>query len=128
MNEVIGSNAESSRSDLLDRTHFRITVRHSLISFRILTAFTGVGLTAQAVHRDRQRLVRFLTDGTVGHRTCLKALDDIFYRFDFVDGDRLLRRNEFQKASDRAQSFIFFVQAAAVFLIDRIVAFSDGIL
>ena len=128
VNEVIGGNTETSGSDLLDRTHLRIAVSHSLVSFRILTTFTGVGLTAKAVHRDRQCFVSFLTDGTVGHSTCLKALNDILNRLDFVDGDRLLRRNEFQKTSDGAESFIFFVQAAAVFLKEVIVTFSDCIL
>ena len=128
MYEVIGSNTETSGSDLLDRTHLRIAVRHSLISFRILTAFTGVGLTAQTVHGDGQSLMCFLTDGTVGHSTCLKSLDDVLDRFYFVNGDRLLARNEFQKTSDRAESFVFFVQAAAIFLKEVVVTLSDCIL
>src|SRR5262249_10879605 len=61
VDEVLARNAEAARRDLLDRGVLRVAL---LIRPRetlgILAAFAGVGLAADAVHRDGERFVRLL--------------------------------------------------------------------
>jgi hypothetical protein len=42
-------------------------------------------LPPEPVHRDRQRLVRLLADGAVGHRAGGEALDDLATGLDLVE-------------------------------------------
>ena len=76
--------AEPARGDLLDRAVlFRAETR------RILAAFPGVGLSAEPVHGERQRLMRFFGDRAVGHGAGLKAAHDVCRRFDFRERNRI---------------------------------------
>ena len=54
VDEVLGGDAEPSTRDLLDRRAPGRVVQ----PLRVLAALAGVGPAAEAVHRDRQRLVR----------------------------------------------------------------------
>ena len=54
IDQVRRSNAEATRSHLLDARHFV-----SAVARRIFTTFTGVRVAADAVHRFSQRLVGF---------------------------------------------------------------------
>ena len=73
------------------------------VALGIFAAFAGVALAADAVHRDGERLVRFLADGAVAHRAGLEALDDAVDRFDFLDGNRLVGPFEIEQAAQGAQ-------------------------
>ena len=42
----------------------------------------------EPVHRDRERLVRLLGDGAVGHRAGREPLDDLGDRLDLLDRHR----------------------------------------
>jgi hypothetical protein len=53
--------AETSAGDLLDGGIFRVAVRFRNVARRIFAAFAGVALSADAVHRDGERLVRLLS-------------------------------------------------------------------
>ena len=57
----------------------------------VFAAFAGVRLAADAVHGDRQRLVRFLADRAERHRAGGEALDDLLRRLDFLERNRLRR-------------------------------------
>ena len=100
--EVFAGHAEAARGDLLDRGVLRVAVRQALEALRILAAFAGVALAADAVHRDRQRFVRFLADRAVRHRAGLEALHDALDRLDFLERHRLAAL-EIQQAAQRAQ-------------------------
>ena len=63
-----------------------------LVARRIFAAFAGVRLAAEAIHRDRNRLVRFLADRAVRHRAGREALEDRFGGLDFVDRHRVCDR------------------------------------
>jgi hypothetical protein len=77
--------------------------RYSLVTpFRILAALAGVRLAADPVHGDRERLVRLLRDGAVGHRARLEALHDCLGGLDFREGDRVAAL-EIQQAAQRAE-------------------------
>jgi hypothetical protein len=89
VDQVVGSDAETSRRHLLDGRVLRIAVVHRDEAFGIFAALTGVALAADAVHGDRQRLVRFLGNGAVTHGARLEALHEAFDRLHFIDGDGL---------------------------------------
>ncbi len=76
IHQVAAGDAESRRRDLADRAAAPVAVGVGHVARRIFAALAGVGFSAEAVHRDRQRLVRFLADRSVGHRAGREALDD----------------------------------------------------
>ena len=84
IDQIFGGHAKAARRNLLDRRTHRIAVGHRLEAFRVFAAFAGVRFAADAVHRDRQRGVRFPADRAIAHRAGGKALDDFDRRFDFV--------------------------------------------
>ena len=51
------------------------------------------------VHGKGQRFMGFLGNGTVGHGAGLEMTDDAVHALHFLDGDRLSRIIEVQKAS-----------------------------
>ena len=89
VDQVLAGDAEPARGHLLDRRALRIAVGKGLEALRILATLTGVGLRTEAVHGDRQRLVRLLADRAVGHRTRGEPLDDLADGLHLVERDRL---------------------------------------
>ncbi|MNN05097.1 hypothetical protein D3C81_1178480 [compost metagenome] len=83
IHQIVGRNAKAPRSNLLDRATAQIAVRVRHIARGIFAAFAGVALPADPVHRNRDRLVRFLTDRTKGHGPCLETAHDRCRRFHF---------------------------------------------
>src|SRR5690606_15347395 len=65
VDQVVGGDTEPARRDLLDRAATTRVVQ----PVGVLTALARVGLRAELVHRDRERLVRLLRDRAVAHRT-----------------------------------------------------------
>ena len=82
--QVVGGDAEAAGGDLLDRGAALGVVQ----PFRVLAALAGVGLGADAVHRDGEGLVGLVRDRAVGHGAGGEALDDLADRLDLVDRDR----------------------------------------
>src|SRR6185369_5893679 len=80
IHEIVTGNSESSGSNLLDGAVARIAV-----TLRIFATLAGVALTADAIHRYRDRLVRFLANRAVRHRAGFETLDDCFRGLDFVN-------------------------------------------
>ena len=70
--QVHARDAEPAGGDLLDRAA-ALGVEQAV---EVFAALTGVGLGAEAVHGDGERLVRLLRDGAVAHRAGGEALDD----------------------------------------------------
>ena len=58
VDEVVRGHAEAARGHLLDRRAARVAVRVGREAARVLPALARVRLAAEAVHRDRERLVR----------------------------------------------------------------------
>ena len=85
VHQVLARDAEPRRRDLLDRAAPPVAVGVGHVARGIFAALAGVGLAAEPVHRDRQRLVRFLADRAVGHRAGREPLDDRLDRLDLVD-------------------------------------------
>src|SRR6185437_5071574 len=87
IDEVFARDAEAARGDLLDRRVLRVPVRQGSIALRILAPLARIAASADSVHGDRERLVRFLADRAVRHRPRLEAVHDR------LDGLDLLERN-----------------------------------
>ena len=125
--EVFARDAEAAGGDLLDGGVFRITVGHRDEARGIFAAFAGVGLAADAVHRDRERLVRLGGDGAVGHGAGLEALHDRLDGLDFLDrnGGRSL---ELEQTAQRAELDALFVDDFRVTAERREIRGTDGFL
>src|SRR5258706_580885 len=77
IHQVVAGNAKSSRGYLLYCAVARVAAVIYEVAYRVLAAFSGVALAADAVHGNSQSFVRFFADRTIRHRARLEALDDI---------------------------------------------------
>ena len=77
VHQVVGGHAEAAGGHLLDRAAAQIAVGIGLETLLVFAALAGIRLAADAVHGDRQRLVRFLADRAERHRAGGEALDDL---------------------------------------------------
>ena len=82
MNEIIGGNAKTARSDLLDLVG---SGRLKAIGLRILAAFAGVAAAAKLIHGHGQGAVRFRTERAERHRLSTETLYDGLERLDLVE-------------------------------------------
>ncbi len=113
---------------MFDCTVARVSVRVEEVTIRILAAFTGIALAANAVHGNRQRFVRFLADRAIGHRTRLKSFDNHFDRLDLFDGNRPARGLELHEPAQSTQLARLIINARAVFPEGIIVAGATSVL
>ena len=105
VDEVVDGHAEAARGDLLDRRAARVAVRRRGVKrTRVLPALAGVRLAAEAVHRDRERLVRLARDRAERHRAGGEALDDLLRRLDLVEREPLGPRAALEASAGRAAS------------------------
>src|SRR5512145_191417 len=107
--QVLGGDAEAAGGDLLDLRLERVAFAQRDIDFDapyteprhqaladfdrrittpVLAALPGVGTTADAIHGNRERGVRFGRDRAERHRAGRKALHDFRGRFDLFDWNR----------------------------------------
>src|SRR5688500_5038233 len=82
VDEIFARHAEAAARDLLDGAIARVAVGILHITRGIFSAFAGVALAAEAIHRNGERFVCFLADRAVGHRAALEAFYDGLDRFD----------------------------------------------
>src|SRR5262245_6146345 len=94
VDQIQAGDAEAAAGDLFDGAVLRVAVGFEDVACRVFAALAGVAFAADAIHGDRERLVRFLADRAVGHRARLEALHDDFDRLDFLNRDRLAARLE----------------------------------
>jgi len=126
--QVLAGHAEAAGGDLLDGGVLGVAL---LVgpgeARRILAAFAGVGLAADAVHGDGERLVRLLRDGAVGHGARLETLHNLFGRLDLLEGDRRAGL-ELEQAAQRAEVLPLVVDDLRVALEGRVAAGARGLL
>ena len=72
---------------------------------RVLAAFAGIRLGADAIHRDAERAVRLGAERAQGHARRVEALADLGDRLDLLDRHRRLGRLEVEQIAqgDRGQ-------------------------
>ncbi len=85
--EVGGSDAEAAGGDLLDGGVGIVAVGADVETIRIFAAFAGVGLAADAVHRDGEGLVHLGRERAEGHAGGGEPLADVLDGFDLFKGD-----------------------------------------
>ncbi|EAP99266.1 hypothetical protein JNB_03820 [Janibacter sp. HTCC2649] len=124
--EVGRGHTEATGGHLLDR-RTTLGVEQPLEVFATLTR---VGATAEAVHRDGERLVSLLADRAVAHGTGVEALDDVADRLHLVDRDRLALgpATELEEPADRHEALGLVVDALGVLLEDVVAALTRGVL
>jgi hypothetical protein len=112
VDEIFGRHAETPRRDLLDRARLL-----GVEADAVLAALTGVAPAAEAIHGDRERLVRFLAQRPEGHGARNEALDDLLLGFNLVErnGRRL---HEVEQSAKRV---------ARVLAVDDLAEFGEGL-
>ena len=128
VDEVLAGDAESRRGDLLDGAAPRIAVRVGDVARRILAAFAGVRLAAEAVHRDRQRFVRLLADRSVRHRAGRESLEDLLGRLDLFDRDRRAIAAEVEQPAQRPELAALVVDDVREVTVEGVLAAAGGVL
>ena len=109
IDQVIGGDAEARRSHLLDGAAAQIAVGIGLEARFVLAALAGVGFSADAVHGDGQRFVRFLADRAERHRAGGKALHDFRGGLDFFERHRRSGGLELEHAAQHLQIAVLLV-------------------
>src|SRR5262245_43422280 len=94
--QILTRHAEAPGSHLLDGARTRIAVGIWNEARRVFTAFAGVALAADAIHRDGQRFMRFLADRTERHGARGKSLHDRLDGLDLLERNRLVGKLEVQ--------------------------------
>ena len=107
VDEIFRRHAEAAGGNLLDGRAHGIAVRQGLEAIRLLAAFAGIGLSADAVHGDGERGMRFARDRAERHGASGETAHDALRRLDLLDRHSLaavlLRRFEPEKAADGEQ-------------------------
>ena len=126
--QIVGRDTETARGDLLDgRTH-RIAIRKDVGAFCVFASFARVGLSAEAVHGDRESRMRLHGNGTVRHCTCDKSANNLVPRLDLFDWDRRdLVKLELEKSTE-GRAFDLLIRAFGITVVGLLVLLADGIL
>ena len=127
IDQIVRGDAKPCRGHLFDRAATPITIHILLVAIFVLAAFAGIRLASDPVHRNRQRLVRFLADRSEGHRAGAEPLDDLLGRLDFFERDGIALL-ELKQPPDGAAMLRFVVHKPAVLLESRIAGDADGLL
>ena len=113
--QVVRRDSESSRGDLLHCTASKVSIGIAIKALLVFATFSCIRLAANAVHRNRESLVRFFTDGTERHCARRKALDDFGSWFNFLDRHRILPCLNLHQPAQRAELAIFQIDQVGVF-------------
>ena len=116
VDQVVRRHSESSRGDLLHRAATEVAVRVALKALLVLPALAGVRLSADAVHGDRQGLVRLLADRAKRHRAGHEPFHDLGRRLNLVERNRCLGELDLEQSAQRAQVLVLLVDQVGVFL------------
>src|SRR3954454_11877029 len=85
VDEVVDVDAEATGGDLLDRRAPRVAVAVGRVADGVLPALPRVRAAAEAVHGDRERLVRLARERAQRHRARGEAFDDLPGRLDLLE-------------------------------------------
>ena len=105
--QITACHTKSAGCHLLDCRATILSICGWYETIQTLAALTGIGLTMQVIHSNRHRLMSFLRDGTIRHRTGFKPLDDGFYALHLVNGNTaVLRILDIQQTSEFDRMFL----------------------
>ena len=98
--QIFRGHAKPARGNLLDRARRVVAILAKLEACRILAAFAGIGFRTNAVHRDRQRLMRFGAEGAKRDAGRHKPLADAGDGFDILDLHRFASSLEIHQVAE----------------------------
>ena len=117
VDQIVGGHAEACRRYLLDRAAPQIAIGIALEALFVFPALAGIGLAADAVHGDGQRLVRFFADRAERHGAGGEALHDLRRRLDFFERQRACATFlQLHQSAQRAELLLLLVDQIGVFL------------
>ncbi len=143
IDQVLGGHAKAAGRDLFDGGTQGIAFLEGVVSFDarcaddlrqllaglerletlgILTAFASIRFATDAIHRERQRCVRFGRDRPERHGARSKALDDFLGRLDFIERHWRALRLEFEQAAQCQVTLGLIVDQLGVFLVGLVLA------
>ena len=126
--QIAGSHAKTSGCHLLNSRTAIIIPRSRNKTIQTLTALTRIGFAAQSVHGDCQRLMCFLRNGTIRHRTGLKPFHNRIHTLNLFDRNAaVLVKFEIDQAA-QVDGLAFFIECMTVFFKQIIIAGSGGFL
>ncbi|MNI29076.1 hypothetical protein D3C73_828810 [compost metagenome] len=96
VDQVFGGDAEAARGHLLD-----LAALVGAIARRVFATFAGIAAAAEAVHRNRQRLMCLGRERTEADRCGIEAREQLAGRCDVVQGCRRRRRHQLQQIAQR---------------------------
>ena len=128
LGQVIAGHPKAPRRHLLNRAVPRIAVGVKDVARRVFPAFACIALAANAVHGNRQRLVRLFTDRTIRHGACLKPFHDRLDGLYFVKWHWLPGVFEFEQAAQRRQTLCLVVDELGEFFKGGIIVGAAGFL
>ena len=128
IDQIVRGDAKPCRGHLFDRAATPITIHILLVAIFVLAAFAGIRLASDAVHCNRQRLVRFLADRSEGHCASREALHDLFCRLDLVDRDWLTSLLDLHQTTQRSQILALLVYEICIFLERFEILFANAVL
>ncbi|MBS1153851.1 MAG: hypothetical protein H6Q89_5549, partial [Myxococcaceae bacterium] len=103
VDEVLGGDAEPGARHLLDRAAAQIAVLFAHVAAGLFSPFAAVRLAAEAVHRDRERLVGLGADRAEGHRPGDEPADELGGGLDLLEGNRGPLAVELEQRAQGAQ-------------------------
>ncbi|CAB4626794.1 unannotated protein [freshwater metagenome] len=129
VDQVLTRDTKSTRSHLLDRRTLAVSAGQGLVTLRVFSTFTGVGLSTEAVHGDRKSFVSFLRNGSVRHRARGKTLHNVRNRLDFINRDGWsITGAQVKESTQRHQTLRLVINLVRVFLEDVITTRTRGVL
>ena len=128
LGQIEAGDAKAPRGHLLDGAVFGVALFIGPgVAIGVFAAFASIGLAADAVHGDRQRLVGFLGNRPIAHGSGLKPPGDGLHGLHFVEGNRLARL-KLQQITQAEELFVLLVDQSGVLLIGLVIAGSDRLL
>ena len=118
--QVLARHAKARRGYLLHGAAPPVPVRITREARGVFTAFAGIALATEPVHRDCEVLVRLRGDRSHGHRTCHEPVEDRLRRLDFLDRHRLIGVLEVQQSANSCQGTALIVDQPGIVLEDPI--------
>jgi hypothetical protein len=128
VDQVVAGDSETPARHLLDAGVLRVPVGLLHVARRVLAALAGVGLPADSVHGDGERLVRLLGDRAIAHRAALEPAQDRLDGLHLLDAHRLGGGAEVHQAAQRAELPRLVVDQRRVLLEDLVVPGPAGVL
>ena len=128
IHQVIRGDSEAGGGHLLHGATPEVAVRIGLEPLLVFPALAGVRLAADSIHRDRQRFVRFFTNGPERHCACRKALYDFLGGLDFINGYRRVALFQLHQPAQRTEIRALIVDEIGVLLKSFVAVLAYGML